>query len=189
MDYKKPVDNFDKVLRVHRPLIKTTAYQIIKLMRYNHNQSVSYRDAYSMATQAAWSAWKTQTKAAKISGRSPFTFATYLYRWAKFVINNYDHDKEFISPISLDSPTDTHEVRLPPESRDECDPIEDMMNKEALRVYLNRLDPLHKQIIELRFYHDRTLGEVAKELDISPESVRLIQNTAINRLHCYFTEE
>lgn len=105
-------------------------------------------------------------------------FSAWLYRIASNTVNDYFR-KKYRTPeiMSIDEKFDLADsYSLDKEVTQNSD-------METVLKGFVMLSPLYKQVLELRFIQDFSLNEVAKILNKSNLSVRLIQFRALKKLH------
>jgi len=95
--------------------------------------------------------------------KSNFSFKSWLYRIAHNVSINYlKSHKEFhqISESILDTKTDVEEKIIKDETR------------EFILKEINKFEPVTREAILLKFYHNLTYDEIAEILDVSVRKVK-----------------
>lgn len=104
-------------------------------------------------------------------------FNAWLYRIAGNTINDYFR-KKYRTPdmVSIDETFD-----LPSKVSVQKE-VEIKSDMETLQKAFTGLPPLYKQVLELRFLQEFSLGEIAKILNKSNLSVRLLQYRALKKV-------
>ena len=86
-------------------------------------------------------------------------------------------------PVSLYSPIDEGDESLLIMDRIESfEEGNSMLDNLALKELLSKLDKREQKIIMLRFYYDKTQGEIAKQLKISQVQVSRLENKILENL-------
>lgn len=62
------------------------------------------------------------------------------------------------------------------------DELKQAENRVILEELLSGLPDRKRKILELRFFYEMTLREVGKELSVTPERVRVLQNEALQEI-------
>ncbi len=143
------------------------------------------------------------------------TFQTYAYWWirtkmGKYIRDNYSlirvpdnvHNKGYgaewhlrqSSKIDLDSPIANNEdgpMYFEIEDRDALNSLDQIGDEKVLgfsKEALLELSDREQTIIQLRFFEDYTLQEVADLFDISRERIRQLQQRAVEKMESYLRE-
>lgn len=113
---------------------------------------------------------------AKLETRD-LNFNAWLYRIASNSINDYFR-KKYRTPeiIGMDENFDA------PSKASVQNEVEVKSDMETLRAAFDLLAPLYKQVLELRFLQEFSLSEIAKILNKSNLSVRLLQYRALKKV-------
>lgn len=85
-------------------------------------------------------------------------------------------------PVSLYSPLEDGDEALLVIDRIEGVEGESFLDNLALKELLSKLDKREQKIIMLRFYYDKTQGEIAKQLKISQVQVSRLENKILDNL-------
>lgn len=91
------------------------------------------------------------------------------------------------TPASLDEPLegddgDTASARLDFVRATTHDPEETVVSSEALRAALLRLTPVERQVLLMRFVHERRQVDVAKFLDVSQAHVSRLERRILSKI-------
>lgn len=104
-------------------------------------------------------------------------FSAWLYRVAGNTINDYFRKKyRSPEPAALDETFDV------PSSQSLQKDIEIGSEMETVRAAFGQLPDLYRQVLELRFIQEFSLEEIARILDKSNLSVRLLQFRALKKI-------
>jgi RNA polymerase sigma-70 factor (ECF subfamily) len=106
-------------------------------------------------------------------------FNAWLYKIASNTINDHFR-KVYRTPdiLAIDENFDLADNK--PSLQKQLEVKSDM---EGLQLTLNKLPPLYKQVLELRYLQEFSLAEIAKILNKSNLSVRLLQYRALKKIH------
>ena len=85
-------------------------------------------------------------------------------------------------PVSLYSPLDDGDESLLVMDRIEGEEGSSILDNLALKELLSKLDKREQKIILLRFYYDKTQGEIANQLKISQVQVSRLENKILENL-------
>ena len=100
-------------------------------------------------------------------------------KWFNTLVNNKIKDfKKKKSPVLLDG-SESNILNSEPETNDAYIPhkaLERKDNADTVRELVNELDDKKRQSIEMHYFEDKSIAEIANELDIS-------ENTVKSRLH------
>lgn len=83
-----------------------------------------------------------------------------------------------VNPLSIDDKLDD-EVNLADKIASDFS-LEKLINKLAIRDMIKKLDAREKQIIIMRYYLDKTQGEIAKIMNVSQVQISRIENKILN---------
>lgn len=109
---------------------------------------------------------------------------------------NVSQDAQSIDTPSLKDSEDSDTISDNIADVNNPDPVEILNNievKEFIDTWLNKLQPLEKEIIMMRFglggYNKETLEQVKQRLKLSPEKIRYVQIRAIQQLRSLIKKE
>lgn len=92
-------------------------------------------------------------------------------------INNEEESSDYIESIIRSKVNVEEEV------------INKISGEEVLDIINNVLNEREKSIIHLRYFEEKTLEEIGKEMKLSRERIRQIETKAIKKLRRYFLEK
>jgi RNA polymerase sigma-70 factor (ECF subfamily) len=92
--------------------------------------------------------------------------------------NSYRHEKYFFNSENFEF-IDLSEINQE-ESEGKSSKIKD------LHSFIRKLKPNYQKVIKLRFLENKSINDVAKELNLTSANIRVIQNRAIKKLKIYF---
>ncbi|MCZ2442468.1 MAG: sigma-70 family RNA polymerase sigma factor [Flavobacteriales bacterium] len=105
-----------------------------------------------------------------------FAFSTWLYRIA--TNNGIDFlRKKKLPTFSIDNPLknkdgEAFEINISGDTPDPEETIIKQQKKESLRLFVDKLKPRYKQLIELRYYEDLSYEEIASKLQLPLGTVK-----------------
>lgn len=149
----------NQVLRVSRHL-KDLAYKVFRLKE-------EYVHGHQKEPALSWLAEQLQVK-------------------EKDIIDALDSTQSVLSIFEPVYNSDGDELYLLDQIRDEKDEIEHLNNLMALKKSLRQLKGKEKDIIEKRYYQDKTQMEIADELGISQAQVSRLEKNAIAQMRKEF---
>jgi RNA polymerase sigma-70 factor (ECF subfamily) len=145
------------------------------LYRYVYYRVSDERDAEDLTEQTFLRAWQGL---AGFRGKVPF--AAWIYRIAhNVVIDHYRRRKEVV-PLEDNGNLIQLEASLEQQllNQDEA---------ERLASVIRRLSPLHQHVLVLRFVNGYSVAEVARILERSAGTVRVLQHRALKAAHAFLT--
>ncbi len=140
-----------------------------KLYRYAC-QFVQQFDAEEIASRTFIKLWEKQPH---------FNNTTALNEWLYLVTKN--HCLDFIKVSSRKRLTDIEGLEIEAENNI---PLIELENEviQAIVKAISKLSPQQKQVFELKYFHQYSVGEISKQLHLSPQTISNILYSAMTKL-------
>ena len=148
-----------------------------KVLRYLCSHTDNVQDAEDLANNAFFICYKKYdtydcNKASRV---------TWLYVIVNNLLKNYYRDKK--KALSLDDP----DANITPAYNDEMERAAELLeSRKLLAQALDTLDEEKKQIVILKYFHDKSSKEIAQIMGHSEGNVRVILNRSLKKLNEYF---
>lgn len=167
---KYPVLNtFEEVHKQYEKLLKKLSIKLC--LKYKR----PLEEIEALVLNAAYQSWLYQQKQAT-DNKSPYAFGTYLNLNIKDQLRQFYHnpDKEFISLSDQE-----YSEHLTDKSFSEQ---ENKWHNEHLQNAINKLGSRNRDIIQMLYWENASLGDCSQKLKLSVERIRQLEQEALHQL-------